>query len=313
VKPTIDRYQPSEDVVTSKPIAVGYDGSDSSELALDWALEAARSRGTSVLIVHGVHPLVDAWPAFGGYAGPDPGLLTRAAEQTVAAGVARAHKTAPEVAVDSRIVTGTAASALIDEPDGAEMIVVGSRGLDSFSELLVGSTGIELAAHAPCPVVVIHPGNADIEPGPEAGRIVVGADGSPLSDEALGFAFEEASLRAHGLTAVHAWQTPNFDVPGKGAPIPAYVLADEFQGEELQVLTDALAVWRQKFPAVDVRQVVVQANPATALVAASAGAELLVVGSRGRGGFRSLLLGSVSHAVLHHAHCPVAVVRNRNA
>jgi nucleotide-binding universal stress UspA family protein len=295
--------------VTTKPIVVGYDGSDGSEQALTWALQTARHHATSVRIVHAMHEYVDPWPAFGGYALPSPDELLTAADRTVANGLATAKRVAPDVEVTGRVVTGSGASALISEPGEAEMLVVGSRGLDGFSELLFGSTGLALAMQAHCPVVVLRPGHSGVEPGPDAGRVVVGVDGSDLSSEALGFAFEEASLRGCGLTAVHAWQTPYFDAPGKGAPIPGRVLATEFRGEELKVLADALSIWQQKFPAVHVHQVVVHAQPAGALVAASAGAELLVVGSRGRGGFRSLLLGSVSHAVLHHAHCPVAIVR----
>jgi nucleotide-binding universal stress UspA family protein len=295
--------------MTSKPIVVGYDGSDTSELALDWALQAARGRGAPLSIVNAVVPPVDPLPAHIGYTPPDPAKLMNAAEQTLAAALATAHKNAPEVEADTLVLDGGAAAALIKLSSEAEVVVVGSRGLGGFSELMVGSTGVELAMHAHCPVVVIRPQRDDVEPGPEAGRVVVGVDGSSASTDAIGFAFEEASLLGRGLTAVHAWQSPFFDTPGKGAPIPANVVASEFRGQELQTLTDALAVWTEKFPAVDVRQVVLHANPVATLVAASAGAELLVVGSRGRGGFRSLLLGSVSHAVLHHAYSPVAVVR----
>ena len=98
-------------------------------------------------------------------------------------------------------------------------------------------------------------------------------------------------------------------LPGHGAPVPAQVSTDTFLDEELRVVSESLAGWREKFPDVDVRENVIKGRPAFELIAASRGALLLVVGSRGRGGFTSLLLGSVSHTVLHHAHCPVAVVR----
>jgi nucleotide-binding universal stress UspA family protein len=146
-------------------------------------------------------------------------------------------------------------------------------------------------------------------PGSEAGRIVVGVDGSQSSERALATAFEESSLRGVGLTAIQAWTQPYFDMPGSGASVPDSVVVDSFRGEEMRWLSEQLAGWREKYPDVDLRQVVQQGSPGGVISAASAGAELVVVGSRGRGGFKTLLLGSVSHAVLHHAHCPVMVVR----
>ncbi len=293
----------------ARVIVVGYDGSQSSVHALDWALDAARRRGLSVRIVHAAHPYVEPYPAWGGYAGPSPQALMTAAEHTLARGLSYASKRAPLLPVETRLVTSGVTAALMAEPDTTELIVVGSRGLEGLGELLMGSTGIQLAMHAPCPVVVVRPHDTDAEPGPDAGRVVVGVDGSTLSEDALAFAFDEAAARGCGLTAIHAWRIPYYEVPGHGAPIPASVIDTEFRGDELRSLSDALATWREKHPLVEVRNIVVHADAASALVAASSGAELLVVGSRGRGGFRSLLLGSVSHAVLHHAHCPVAIVR----
>jgi nucleotide-binding universal stress UspA family protein len=298
-----------EDAVSGKPIVVGYDGSDGGEAALEWALGAAPGRGTSVRIVQAWRTFIEPWPAFGGYADPDPALLITAAEQTLAAALAGALRRAPQVPVDTKLVNGGAAAALIAESSQAEIIVVGSRGLGGFGELLLGSTAVELAAHAHCPVVVIRPETSEVAPGPQAGRVIVGVDGSAPSFDALAFAFTEASLRDLGLTAIHAWHSPYSHTRGEGAAPAGSVVDTIFQGPELGSLRDALATWRHKFPTVDVREAVIQDNPAAALVTASAGAELLVVGSRGRGGFASLLLGSVSHAVLHHAHCPVAVVR----
>lgn len=117
-------------------------------------------------------------------------------------------------------------------------------------------------------------------------------------------------MRGVGLTALHAWQSAYFDSPGKGAPVPGSVISQEFQASEMRVLAESIALWTAKLPSVPLVQRVVHGDPVTTLVEASAGAELLVVGSRGRDGFRSLLLGSVSHAMLHHAHCPVTVVRH---
>jgi nucleotide-binding universal stress UspA family protein len=194
--------------------------------------------------------------------------------------------------------------------------VLGRRGLGRFAELVVGSTSLHVATHGGCPVVVVPLPRRPETPvtGPEGGRVVVGVDGSPASVEAIGFAFDWASMHGVGLTAVHAWYSDYYDqVGGKGGAIPLSVEVELFQGDELRLLSEALAGWREKYPEVDVRQLVVHGHPAEALMDASVGARLVVVGSRGRGGFRSLLLGSVSHAVLHHATSPVAVVRPQPA
>jgi nucleotide-binding universal stress UspA family protein len=190
------------------------------------------------------------------------------------------------------------------------MVVVGSRGLAGFTELLVGSTVVQLVSHAPCPVVVVR-SLPYLTPGDEAGRVIVGVDGSPSSDETLAFAFEEASLRGQGLTAVHAWHVPFMEVPSRG-DVYDVELAAGVEAESRSHVAGALAPWRDKYPDVDVRQLVVHGDPVQTIVEASTGAALTVVGSRGRGGFRNLLLGSVSHGVVHHARSAVAVVRPRS-
>jgi nucleotide-binding universal stress UspA family protein len=290
------------------PIVVGYDGSPSSDRALDWAATEAQTRHRLLRIVHVIPDPGGAMTGYGVYAPPDPAVLVKVGERTLADATTRVQGIAPEVETDTRLLMGQPAAGLLDHLVGAEMAVVGSRGRSGFSELLLGSTGVVLAAHASCPVVVVRPVVTGTEPGAEAGRVVVGVDGSAASTDALRFAFEEASLRGRGLTATHAWGTPFFDVPGHGGPVMQSMDVDEFQGEELRLLAESLAGWREKFPDVDVRQVLVHREAVEALVIASTGAELIVVGTRGRGGFRSLLLGSVSHAVLHHARCPVAIV-----
>lgn len=297
--------------MTGRTIVVGYDGSTGSQAALRWALHAAHMRRSPVRLVYAAPALVQLVPPFGGYVLPDLDARREAGQITLAAGVAVAADLAPEVAVDTKLTDTTPSVALLAGSADNEMIVVGSRGLGGFSDLLVGSTSVQLATHASCPVVVIRPVEPHpAPPGLDAGRVVVGVDGSDISTEALGFAFEEASMRGIGLTALHAWQSAYFDSPGKGAPIPGSVVAEEFQASEMRVLVESIAAWTAKLPSVSLAQRVVHRDPVTMLVDASAGAELLVVGSRGQDGFRSLLLGSVSHAVLHHAHCPVTVVRH---
>ncbi|KWX01121.1 hypothetical protein TH66_06205 [Carbonactinospora thermoautotrophica] len=286
-----------------KPITVGVDESEPAELAVRWAIQEARRRHRPVRIVHAYE-----WQAFHPWLYGVPGtvpaidlreraerLVRQAEEQVAQAGVA----------VTGRIVDGFPVPVLLEESRTAEMVVVGSRGLGGVGSLLIGSTGVELAARAACPVIVVREtGNPDAE------GVVVGVDGSELSEAALEFAFRAASLRGTPLTVIHAWQTP---VLAAYAGMPS-LWVPEFDeqafAEEAQLaLAESLAGWREKYPDVAVTPELVRAHAADALVHASRNAQLVVVGSRGRGGFRGLLLGSVSQHVLHHAHCPVAVVR----
>jgi nucleotide-binding universal stress UspA family protein len=294
-----------------KSVVVGYDGSPTSVAALSWALEAAGLRGAGVRVVYAVPPTPEIVAQFGGSIAPDFAMAGEAGAQVLAAAVAEAHRVAPDIAVDTRVVYASASAALLTDTHEDEMLVVGSRGLGGFAELLVGSTGVQLASHARCPVVVIRPqaSGRQPEPGSGAGRIVVGVDGSPVSDEAVHFAFQEASLRGVGVTALHAWEKAPYDRPPAGSDLPAYVVADELAGTEARLLADVLGTSTSRYPDVDLRQEAVNGDPVDALVTSSVGAVMVVVGSRGHGGFSSLLLGSVSHGVLHHARCPVVIVR----
>jgi nucleotide-binding universal stress UspA family protein len=186
----------------------------------------------------------------------------------------------------------------------SRLVVLGHRGLGGFAGLLLGSVGVAVSAHAHCPVVVVR-GNAR----PETARrpVAVGLDDSPQADLAIGFAFEEAACRQVGLTAVRAWTPPH--LPWQTATRPLVYDADELESAERHLAETALAGWRDKYPGVRVTIRLVPGGAGHALVTASHDSQLMVVGSRGRGGFAGLLLGSVSQQLLHHAHCPVAVVR----
>jgi nucleotide-binding universal stress UspA family protein len=297
-------------MIQQQPILVGYDDSPASRQALAWALSAAETRHADVLLAHAARTFPPILPGHGDFVAPPREIATEAGIAILQAGTLLAARLAPRAHVTTLLVEDAPAAALLSVIDRAQMVVVGSRGLGGFTELVIGSTSLKVATHARCPVVVVHAEKPDLEAGPEAGRVVVGIDGHEHAPaDALAFAFEEASLRHTGLTALHAWQEPYFDLPGKGGPIPKHIQLEEFQSEQRRTLSENLAGWQEKYPDVDVRQDVVAHNPAAVLVAASTGAELLVVGSRGRGGPHSLmLLGSVTHAVLHHARCPVAVV-----
>jgi nucleotide-binding universal stress UspA family protein len=215
----------------------------------------------------------------------------RAAEEVLAAAVGQARACAPELDVRPVLDVHAPAVALLRHAAAAALVVVGSRGRGGFAGLLLGSTSLQVAMHAPGPVVVLRPATAERSPGPSAGRIVVGIDGSPQSTCAVRFAVGRAHVCGAELTAVRVRQSQHTRRQDRALP------------------ADCLDPWRRRFPDVDIEEKTVVGNVGSALVDESAGADLLVVGSRGRGGFRGLMLGSVSHTCLHHAHCPVAVVR----
>ncbi len=286
---------------TTAPVVVGVDG---SEIALQAVRAAAREAAARRLPLRIVHAFI--WPLMRVPLGPAPGApadggLRNQAQRYVDEAVAEAGKAAPEVTVDGAVVEGAASGVLLAESRAAALVVLGSRGLGGFAGLLLGSTAVQVSAHADCPVLVVRG-----EP-PANGPVVVGVDGSELSRQAVGFAFEEAARRDTELVAVHAWLYPTPAGPGDILPL-VYDL-DAFEKQEERVLAESVAEWSERYPEVTVRQRLVRGSPGRALVEQSRTAQLVVVGARGRGLLGGLLLGSVSHAVLHHAESPVVIVR----
>jgi len=226
--------------------------------------------------------------------------LRRTAEERLVAAAAEVAEVAPDVAVSRQVTTGTPAGLLVSLSAEAQLAVVGHRGLGGFAGLVIGSVGMALAAHAACPVVVVRGPDAPRQDGP----IVVGLDGSPQSEAALAFAVEAAVARRVPLRAVRVWLDP---------AVPYVVTGPADWDEEVKrqqdLLSEQLVGWREKYPDLRVEPVLMQDRPAHALVQSTGDAQLVVVGSRGRGGLAGMLLGSVSQAMLQHAECPVAVVR----
>jgi nucleotide-binding universal stress UspA family protein len=250
-----------------------------------------------------------AWPSGGLIGDPGLGVDPRAVLRDVVVGhlataAAGARQVAPELEIDQVEVTGYPVPVLLGESARAEIVVLGDRGLGGFTGLLIGSVAVEVTAHASCPVIVVRGPEPD-RAGPRPEPVVVGVDGSPTSEAATAFAFEAASLRRVPLVAVHVWRDVLVDATM--APLLDW---DVIDSDEREVLAERLAGWSEKYPDVPVRRLVARDRPARALVEESGRAQLVVVGSRGRGGFHGLLLGSVSQALLHHAHCAVAVVRS---
>src|SRR5215207_9502604 len=289
------------------PIVVGVDGSEPSTIAVEWAAREAALRGRPLRILHAF-----LWPATGAYLGPSPegppdGGLRNLADELLSEAAARARSVAPGIELGTELAVCAPTAWLVEESRDAAMVVVGSRGLGGFTGLLLGSVGIQLAAHARCPVVVVRAGAPGEALGPAAGQVVAGVDGSDHTEATLSFAFEAASLRRAGLTVMHAWTAPISARPGDMLPLVYDV--DAVNEDEARLLAETLAGWRDKYPDVPVRRLLLHRPPARELIRLSHGARLLVVGARGRGGFSGLLLGSVSQAAIQHASCPVAVIR----
>jgi nucleotide-binding universal stress UspA family protein len=199
-----------------------------------------------------------------------------------------------------------AAGRLIRASRPDTMVVVGSRGRGGFAGLLLGSVSQHVATHAAGPVVVVR-----TEREPVDGPVVVGIDKSDDSDHVLEVAFEEAALRGAGIVALHAYLP---DVRTWGLDLPPDVeVEDVRRSTETDRLAAVVAPWREKFPTVHAEVVVVEGQAAARLVDASSTAQLIVVGSRGHGGFAGLLLGSVGLQLLHHAGCPVLIARDSSA
>lgn len=290
--------------MTSQGVVVGVDGSEPGLRASRWAAWEARRRGVPLRLVHVILGFDEPWLA-------DPNVgegyreaLLGLAHGRLAAAREAALAAAPGVSVEDRLAAGDPAQRLTEESVEAELVILGDRGLGGFSGLLLGSVAVAVAQRAECPVVVARgpvPGEA---PSGEDAPVVVGIDGSPVSEAAVAFAFDAAAVRRVPLVAVHAW----WDVLVDPAAAPFLDLAAA-EAREQEVLAERLAGWSEKYPDVVVRRVVVPDRPARALVERSHDAQLVVVGSRGRGGFTGLLLGSVGRTLMQHAACPVAVVR----
>jgi nucleotide-binding universal stress UspA family protein len=281
-------------------IIVGVDGSERALDAVRWAArEAARWHAPLHLVTASGYP-----DLYIGATLPPPGGLLDELEEHGRQVVREAEQVATaeaDVETHTKVTADSPIPFLIGASSSARMVVLGASGRGGFVGLLVGSTTIALTAHAHCPVVSVR-GKA-VDEGP----VVVGVDGSELSEDAIEHAFDEAALRGAELMAIHTWSDADTETVFSEARM-------RFEWEPLEeaeqrVLAERMAGWQERYPDVRVQRVVERDRPRHQLLERSRGAQLMVVGSRGRGGFRGMLMGSTSQALLHHAECPVMVIR----
>lgn len=276
----------------TKYILVGVDDTPEAQIALRWAVDAAAQRKLAVRVVRAYLDDLKRWPAIGmaGYVPPPMPLGPLQHQLDEAVQFAR-----DRLGYDGGsgwLADDDPSHALLREAGDAEMVVVGTRSRNKMSAAMLGSVATAVAAKAPCPVVVVRGER-------RTGPVVVGTDGSPDSEDAVEFAFEEAARTGHPLRVVYCWQPQ--------AEHAASI--DSAQGLLKNWLAESLSPYRDKYPTVKVRASVAEGRASSRLIKMSKTASLVVVGSRGRGGVAGLLMGSVSQSLLHHADSPVAIVR----
>jgi nucleotide-binding universal stress UspA family protein len=285
-------------------IVVGVDGSECSHDALRWAVDEASRRQAGVEAVFAWTFPYDV-PVAGRLAG-DAKWRERA-DKTLEALLQTELGGRSDVEVTPRAEEGPAARTLLDAAGEADMLVVGSRGLGGFVGLVLGSVSLQCVQHASCPVVVVRHEHlpADAPPKEKATeRIVVGVDGSETARTALRWALDEARLRNATVEVVHGWHMPYPD----GYPDGVVDLDPGRFERDARQLLDRIVEEGDTAGVPAVEPILVGDGAARTLLDLAKGADLLVVGSRGRGGFTGLLLGSVSQQVVHHAPCPVVVI-----
>jgi nucleotide-binding universal stress UspA family protein len=284
-------------------LVVGVDGSAASYAAAIWAAHEATIRSLSVTLLHVVAPtLISSTEA------PND-TITQEQETRAHQVLDRArlivdeHKDEARPKVRAEVRYAGVLEALVDASRDAQMIAVGTRGLDGFGSHILGSVSSGLLHHAHCPVAVIHDPDTTGREIREDAPVLLGIDGSPTSEAATALAFDEASRRRVPLVALHAWSDVGvFPILGMDWR--------EYRDEGDEVLGERLAGWQVIYPDVQVHRRLVCDVPARWLISESESAQLVVVGSRGRGGFDGLHLGSVSSAVAQSAQTPVIVVRS---
>ena len=289
-------------------VVVGVDGSPSSLVAVRWAAREAAMRHVPLTVVHVASPLSVAASTLAWPAGRVPEEVLEIQENEARNVIADAIKVAEDSAegsgrpeINSELFFGGPVPALVDLSKDAQMVVVGCRGRTGRHRRLLGSVSTGLIHHAHCPVAVIHD---EVASSLQAAQlpVLVGIDGSRVSELATAIAFDEASWRGVDLVALHVlWDADTSSAFG--------MEWSALQSAAEKTLAESLAGWQDRYPEVNVQLLVEFKNPARHLLEESERAQLVVVGSHGRGGFAGMLLGSVSTAVSQAARVPVIVAR----
>jgi nucleotide-binding universal stress UspA family protein len=290
--------------MSSLPVVVGYDHSPASQGALQWATTEAVRLAAPLRIVEAFEIVVFTQPSPGQVV-PLAGLRS-ARERGLSALADSTRQLHPDLTVETLLVEGRPVEALLEEAEHARLLVLGSRGLGGWTGLILGSVAVQVTTHARCPVVVVPPelrSRAD-----EVPTVVVGVDGSKASGKAIDFAFDQAEALHARVLAVHAWSSPFRTYAEDGRSMLQFD-EDEVMESARVLVAEAVAGAAADHPDVTWDTRLAGGSAARAILNAAESAELVVVGFRGRGGFTGLLLGSVSQSVLHHTHCPTAIVR----
>lgn len=288
-------------------VVAAVDGSPASDNAVRWAANTAAKRNIALRLAASY-----TMPQFlyaEGMVPPQELLddLQRETMEKIEAARDIALGVAPDIKIGHVIAEGSPIDMLLQMSHESTMLVMGSRGLGGLSGMVLGSVSGAVVSHAACPVVVVRE-DSSVTDETKYGPVVVGVDGSAVSRRATEVAFEEASARKAELIAVHTWIDAPIQGPGAG-----YAITDDYwfamQQEKEAKLSEYLQDLEKAYSDVTVKKVITRDRPVRALTEAAKGAQLLVTGSHGRGGFKGMLLGSTSRALLQSAPCPMMVVR----
>jgi nucleotide-binding universal stress UspA family protein len=282
-------------------VVVGVDGSPLSMAAVARAAQVASARGYTLHVLHAFAPDL---PMLGfGELSDGSAMVSNHAKRLVADGVNRAHAVDPSLEVTTGIRDGYASQALVDASRSAALVVVGAMGHGVFSRASVGAVAMQVVTHARCPVLVV--GHETAGGSPVNGRVVVGVDGSKPSLRALGVAFDEALRTGGWLDVLHAWEAHSATDP----TLSTSSSWSTYEANLEKIVESAIAPRRAANPDVKVDYEVVRSEPVRALVDRTEGAALLVVGSRGSGGFPGLHVGSTALRLISRCHCPLLMTR----